>query len=127
MSKFFNIKTCPLCQQTLYLKYIDSNTVAYRCPTMVSTTMEGSADAGVNRLTWTLSVTHYEVSIDSSVSETKQATTVPPYQMITVAGSGRTKIYKWSGMSLIMETSVLLPDREPEKLAQRIKGLIIFS
>lgn len=127
MSKFFDIKICPLCQAPMYLKYIDGHTVAYRCTTTISTSTEYSCDGKINKLVGLYEGPHYQVEIDSSISETKQITICPPYRMTTVAGSGRTQIHKIDDGALIMETSILLPDRDPEKMAKRIKGFIIFS
>ena len=123
MSKFFNIKTCPLCSRQLYVKYIDGSSVSYLCLETVSPIDDPNKK-----------VTHYEVVMETSGTRSvHQNTIVPPYIMTTQAGTGRTKIYKWypyltvEVTGFIMEIPILLPDREPDKMAERIRNLIIFS
>lgn len=123
MSKYFQIKNCPLCQKPLYAKWIDWCTVSYRCPTFAPSPK------------WNLNLTipHYEVLLNNSDPPTAtQTTIVPPFVMETKSGTGRTQIYKWYQhdtveKNFIMEIPTLLPDRESEKMVKRIEGLILFS
>jgi hypothetical protein len=125
MNKYFNIKTCPLCQKPLYLKYIDGSESAYRCVETVTATFPTTEPSGV--ITTTL--THYEVLMRDGMSTVIQTSIFSPYRMETVARSGRTKIFQFPHLTanLIMEIPTLLPDRSPEEMVAKIKVLALFS
>ena len=128
MSKYFNIKTCPLCQGTLYLQYVDGAKTAYRCLTIVYRCLTIVSPGGDP----TIKLTHYEVSVDGGMGKTIRTSIFPPYVMTTEAGTGRTQVHKWYPYALaednfVMEIPILLPDREPDKMVDRIKMLILFS
>jgi hypothetical protein len=134
MSKYFNIKICPLCQKPLYVKYIDGHTVAYRCTTLVREEVPGISYEKSNEGEAIKSIDerpHYEVLIDNG--NALQTTIAPPYRMTTLAGTGKTRVFKWpvspikGDTSFIMEIPVLIPDRDADKLASKIKIYILFS
>ena len=113
--KNFNIKTCPICSCTLNVQYVDGHTVLYRCPTSYSSMLA--------------SLPHYVIQVVDGKIERRSI--IPPYTLISEVGSGRTFIYhtehKGEGNGFIMDVPTILPTDDPEKLAQRIKNLIIFS
>jgi hypothetical protein len=138
MNKYFNIKTCPLCQKPLYSKYISATETVYRCLQMAVGTMQLPADLGQSIKdsivastyeTYKVEASHYEVSLDHTGFPSKymQTSIFPPYCMISVAGTGRTKIFTWPQHSCIMEIPTLLPDRSPEEMVAKIKVLSLFS
>lgn len=124
--KSFNIKSCPICDCQLNVKYVDGHTVLYQCSTFVNDMPSSVHDETISHL---FNVPHYVVQVMDSKIE--QRSIIPPYTLITAVGSGRTFIYdnekKGEGTGFIMDVPTILPTNEPEKLAQRIKNLIIFS
>lgn len=125
--KSFNIKTCPICNCTLNVHYVDGHTVLYQCSTLVSDMPSSvSSDEALNKL---FMVPHYIIQVVDGKIE--QRSVIPPYTLITAVSSGRTFIYhnekKGEGTGFIMDVPTILPTDNPEKLAQRIKNLIIFS
>lgn len=124
--KAFNIKSCPICDCQLAVEYVDGHTVLYKCPTFVNDMPSFVHDEALNDL---FSVSHYIIQVVDGKIE--QRSVIPPYTLITAVGSGRTFIYhnekKGEGTGFIMDVPTILPTNEPEKLAQRIKNLIIFS
>lgn len=136
--KTFDTKTCPLCQKKLYVKRLDYNIISYRCLEMIYQVEEIIVDAWasthkdrVEKLRY--EAPHYDVIISNlSGEKASQVTTLPPYQMVSKEGSGRTTINKWPflrGMTtdFIMEIPTLLPDHSPDKMLERVKLLILFS
>lgn len=123
--KAFNIKTCPICDCILNVQYVDGHTVLYRCPTFVNG-VPSANDEVLNNL---FASSHYVIQIVDGKIE--QRSIIPPYTLVTAVGSGRTFIYhnkeNSESTGFIMDVPTILPTNEPEKLAQRIKNLIIFS
>lgn len=124
--KSFNIKDCPICGCQLAVEYVDGHTVLYKCSTFVNDMPSSVHDEALNNL---FAVSHYIIQVVDSKIE--QRSVIPPYTLITAVGSDRTFIYhnekKGEGTGFVMDVPTILPTNEPEKLAQRIKNLIIFS
>jgi hypothetical protein len=133
-----------MCQQPLYAKYISSGETSYRCPQMATgsiqlpnysmSVMVSAVEPKVHTYkiethTYKIETPHYEVALDYTGATPKftQTSIFLPYCMITIAGSSRTKILTWPRQSDVMDIPLLLPDREPDKMAERIKLLVLFS
>jgi len=135
MSKFFEIKNCPLCGKILYI-YYDGKSQGYYCNTYIarpytlSWTM-GSILARIQKSEGNkIQEPHYSVMRFTN-DKFVQSTIIPPYWLINEADSGKSKIYKFPPIGLfelIMEIPVIVPsDYSIEHLIKKIKTLIIFS
>jgi len=113
--KSFNIKNCPICNCLLNVQYVNGHTVLYKCPTTYTSMVAN--------------LPHYVIQVMDGKIE--QRSIIPPYTLTSEVGSGRTSIYntehKGEGNGFIMNVPTILPTNDPEKLAQRIKTLILFS
>lgn len=146
-TKYFQIKTCPLCSKTLKL-YFDGKVTKYYCQEFFyrnSTGYEEYQSKAFDKHAQKIREPHYSVIFEGS--SFMQSTIVLPYWIKTIGGEGRSKIYKfppkdrdpfaslfnsaptgYDTSDLIMEIPVILPsDYLPEQFAKKIKNLVIFT
>jgi hypothetical protein len=143
-TKYFQIKTCPLCSKSLKI-YFDGKVRKYYCPEFFFREADFNewGGQGFDKFARKMREPHYSVIFEGS--QFMQSTIIVPYWIKTVGGTDRTKIYKFppkrkdyfQGLlggspgtqetDLIMEIPAIVPsDYLPADFAKKIKNLVIF-
>lgn len=120
MNNYFPIRNCPLCSKKLLVGDEDT-TYTYFCKEIYLLRQRRASEP------------HYAVNIAEGIWT--QSTIIFPYWVISSSATNTSKIYKFekeiwepTSQDLLMEIPLISPnDYVAEKLAKKIKNLVIFT